>query len=70
MEQAKKNVKALEKIVRKMSKGYYSGFRESHSDHTKMDDGNDHSKQNEINDHTSPNGTITLKRAKKKRLND
>lgn len=66
MEQAKKNVKALEKIVRKMSKGYYSGFRESNSDHTKMDDANDHSKQNEINDHTLPNGDSIQRRYKRK----
>ncbi len=66
MEKQKKNVKVLEKLVRKMSKGYYSGFRESHCDHTKMDDANDHSKQNENSDHSFPNGNITQRRNKKK----
>lgn len=65
MEKQKKNVKVLEKLVRKISKGYYSGFRESLSDHTKMDDTNDHSKQNENSDHSSPNGNIHGRNKKK-----
>ena len=52
MKQLKKNNQLLEKIIREMSKGYYTDFAEYNPDHTQLDDGNDHSKETEKNDHT------------------
>lgn len=52
MKELKTNLRLLEKIIRTMSKGYYSDFSEYHPDHTKQDEQNDLSEEIETNDHT------------------
>ena len=52
----KTNFRALENLIRTMSKGYFSDFSEYHPDHTNPDDSNDHTAERDGNDFTHPNG--------------
>ena len=56
MKKIKTNHHLLERMIRIMSKGYYSDFVDYEADRTHPDDNNDHTEQNEKNDNSNPNG--------------
>ena len=48
--------RAFKRIIKKISKGYFTDFDEGKTYHVHPDDLNDHTTNNEKNDHTNPNG--------------
>jgi hypothetical protein len=61
MKKLKTNHHLLERMIKIMSKGYYSDFSDYHPDPTHPDDNNDHTEKNEKNDFSNPNGKTKSK---------
>jgi hypothetical protein len=56
MKKTSKQQRTFKRIIKKISKGYFTDFDEGKTYNVQQDDLNDHTNNNEKSDHTNPNG--------------
>jgi hypothetical protein len=56
MKKTNKQQRTFKRIIKKISKGYFTDFDEGKTYNVQQDDLNDHTNNNEKSDHTNPNG--------------
>jgi len=55
MKKSKQHQRTFKRIIRKISKGYFTDFDDGKTYNVQQDDLNDHTQNTEKNDHTKPN---------------